>query len=250
MISAFSMRSTGVERSRASSCAASIVVGRPFRITVTLPVPASVSVPLPFGDARQLRERLVGVVHRLAPDHVLQVVGQPALLDPHHGRSPSTTTAPIPVLRSCRVTVPGLAARSGESGEFVGNVLEQQTVGLHGRDDLETAFRVGRCGRDVGRVGRRASRPPPPARPPFGILDAAAHAGTPFLRAGGRRDGIRRIRAPASAAVGAAHSENSERSRNNTCFMTSLFRVSPSAKLSAKPSCRYVSDLASCGLNS
>lgn len=147
--------------------------------------------PLPFGDARQLRERLVGVVHRLAPDHGLKVVGQPALLDPHHGPLAFDDDGADSGAPFVQGDGPRLAARSGESGEFVGNVLEQQTVGLHGRDDLETAFRVGRCGRDVGRVGVEHHDRHPRHGPSFGILDAAAHAGTPFLRAGGRRDGIR-----------------------------------------------------------
>lgn len=43
--SARSTRSTGVERSSASSWSVLIVVGLPLRITVTLPAPASVSRP-------------------------------------------------------------------------------------------------------------------------------------------------------------------------------------------------------------
>lgn len=43
--SAFSIRSTGVERSSDANCSALIVEGFPFRITVTPPAPASVSPP-------------------------------------------------------------------------------------------------------------------------------------------------------------------------------------------------------------
>jgi len=43
--SAFSIRSTGVERSSDANCSVLIVEGFPFRITVTPPAPASVSPP-------------------------------------------------------------------------------------------------------------------------------------------------------------------------------------------------------------
>lgn len=45
MTSTFSTRLTGVFRKRVSNCPASIVVGLPFRMTVTSPAPAKVNLP-------------------------------------------------------------------------------------------------------------------------------------------------------------------------------------------------------------
>lgn len=104
--SAFSIRSTGVERSSDANCSVLIVEGFPFRITVTPPAPASVSPPVLFADARQLGEGFVGIVHRLAFRYGFQVIGQPPLFDPHDGFFALYDHGVERIVYSCRTTSP------------------------------------------------------------------------------------------------------------------------------------------------
>ena len=106
MTSTFSTRLTGVFRKRVSNCPASIVVGLPFRMTVTSPAPAKVNLPPTLLHAGQPLQGLVGVVDDFVSDDLFQIIVQPPLFHSYYGRSALITTSPMVRSAGCSTMVP------------------------------------------------------------------------------------------------------------------------------------------------